>query len=75
MKKILASLMIAAMSLSIATSAFALPQQAQHTKKDGSADKRYKDNKTPKGPVTKSGKADMRYKSNNAKAGQKKKTK
>jgi hypothetical protein len=67
MKKFLATLMIAAISFGAVTSTFAF-----QTKKDGSKDMRYKENKKPKGPVTKSGKADMRYKSNNAKAGKKK---
>lgn len=34
------------------------------TKKDGTADKRFKANKTSKGPLKKDGSADMRYKSN-----------
>jgi hypothetical protein len=38
--------------------------QQQHLKKDGTPDKRFKENKTPKGPMTKSGKPDMRYKAN-----------
>lgn len=60
MKKFLATVMIAAMSFGAVNSTFAMPQ----TKKDGTADKRYKANKTPAGPTTKSGKPDMRYKSN-----------
>jgi len=60
MKKILAMVMVAALSFGAVTSSFAMPQ----TKKDGTADKRYKANKTPKGPTTKSGKPDMRYKAN-----------
>lgn len=49
-------------------------QAKQHLKKDGTPDKRFKENKTPKGPVTKSGKPDMRYKANNPNAGKKKKS-
>lgn len=70
MKKLLATLMIAAMSFGIVSSSYALPQ----TKKDGTADKRFKANKTPKGPLTKSGKPDMRSKANNPNAGKKKKS-
>lgn len=40
------------------------PAAPQHLKKDGSADKRYKENKTPKGPLKKDGTADKRYKAN-----------
>lgn len=60
MKKIIAMALVAAMGLSIATSSFAMPQ----TKKDGTADKRYKANKTPKGPLKKDGTPDKRYKAN-----------
>ncbi|WP_142684691.1 hypothetical protein [Chitinophaga polysaccharea] len=45
------------------------------TKKDGTPDKRYKENKaaaTPAGPTKKDGTPDMRYKSNNKNAGKKK---
>ena len=35
-----------------------------HTKKDGTADKRFKENKTVKGPTKKDGTPDMRYKAN-----------
>lgn len=43
-----------------------------HMKKDGTPDRRYKDNKKMKaaaGPTKKDGTADMRYKANNANAG------
>ncbi len=50
------------------------PATTQHLKKDGTPDKRFKENKTPKGPVTKSGKPDMRFKSNNPDAGKRKKS-
>ena len=42
-----------------------------HTKKDGTLDKRYKENKTTEttiGPLKKDGTADMRYKANKTKA-------
>lgn len=41
---------------------------AAHVKKDGTADKRFKDNKTiaPAGPTKKDGTPDMRYKANKA---------
>lgn len=42
----------------------------QHLKKDGTPDKRFKENKKH---LTKAGKPDMRYKANNPKAGKKKK--
>jgi len=69
MKKFLATVMVAAMSLGIVTSTYALPQQqTKHTKKDGTADKRYKENKSAK-PVhlKKDGTADKRFKENKAK--------
>jgi len=36
----------------------------QHLKKDGTPDKRFKANKTPKGPLKKDGTPDKRYKAN-----------
>ena len=73
MRKFLAMLMIAAMSLGVVSSTYALPvPQTKHLKKDGTPDKRYKENKQT-GPKTKSGKPDMRYKANNPNAGKKKK--
>lgn len=36
----------------------------QHLKKDGTPDKRYKENQTPKGPLKKDGTPDMRHKVN-----------
>ncbi len=38
----------------------------KHLKKDGTPDKRYKENKTPKGPLKKDGTPDKRYKANKA---------
>lgn len=61
MKKILAMAMIAAMSFGVVTTSYALPQQKdKHLKKDGSVDKRYKENKHLK----KDGTADKRFKDN-----------
>ena len=76
MKKIIVMIMLAVFSFGTFTQVNAQTPQAQtptHLKKDGTADKRFKENKTAKGPVTKSGKPDMRYKSNNPNAGKKKK--
>jgi hypothetical protein len=66
MKKFLAALMIAAMSFGVITSTFALPpQQAKHLKKDGTPDKRYKENKNQH--LKKDGTPDKRYKENKPK--------
>lgn len=78
MKKIIVMLMLAMFSFGTFTQVNAQTPQTptnttKHLKKDGTADKRYKENKTVKGPVTKSGKPDMRYKTNNPDAGKKKK--
>ena len=56
--------MIAAMSFGVVTSSYALPQQDKHLKKDGSVDKRYKENKQH---LKKDGTPDMRYKENKKK--------
>ena len=40
------------------------PATTQHLKKDGTPDKRFKENKTPKGPLKKDGTPDKRYKAN-----------
>ena len=65
MKKFLAMVMIAAMSFGVVTSSYALPQQkAKHTKKDGTPDMRYKENKQH---LKKDGTPDMRYKENKKK--------
>jgi hypothetical protein len=64
MKKFLAMLMIAAMSFGVVTSSYALPvPQTKHLKKDGTPDKRYKENKHLK----KDGTADKRFKENKKK--------
>lgn len=63
MKRLL-TLLVAAM-FSLAT--FAQTPAATHLKKDGTADKRYKENKAPAkpaGPKKKDGTPDMRYKAN-----------
>lgn len=65
MKKFLAMVMIAAMSFGVITSTYALPQQqTKHLKKDGTPDKRYKENKQH---LKKDGTPDMRYKENKKK--------
>ncbi len=65
MKKLLAMVMIVAMSLGVVTSTYALPQQKEkHVKKDGTADKRYKENKQH---LKKDGTTDKRYKENKKK--------
>ncbi len=69
MKKVIVMLMLAIFSFGTFSQVNAQTPQTQtpatkHLKKDSTADKRYKENKTPKGPLTKSGKPDMRYKAN-----------
>jgi len=60
MKKLFVACMLSIMTFgAISTSLLAEPLQ-QHLTKSGKPDKRFKENKTPKGPVTKSGKPDMR---------------
>ncbi len=72
MRKLIVMLMLAVFSMTGIVNAQTAPT-TQHIKKNGTPDKRFKENKTPKGPVTKSGKPDMRYKANNPNAGKKKK--
>ena len=72
-KKILSLALIFAMAVGAVTPSLAFQQTPAHTKKDGTLDKRFKENKTPKGPLTKAGKPDMRHKANNPNAGKKKK--
>ena len=83
MKKMIVMLMLAVFSFSTFTQVNAQTTQTpatKHVKKDGTADKRYSENKTDtskakvKGPVTKSGKPDMRYKANKADTAKKKKS-
>lgn len=57
--------MIAAMSFGVVTSTYALPQaKTQHMKKDGTPDKRFKENKHLK----KDGTPDKRFKANKKKS-------
>ena len=65
MRKILALLLAAAMSFGAISTSYALPQQqTKHLKKDGTPDKRYKENKQH---LKKDGTPDMRYKENKKK--------
>ena len=76
MKKILIALLLF-VGVTMGASAQTTPAKtttATHTKKDGTPDKRFKENKGTKaapaaGPTKKDGTPDMRYKSNNANAG------
>ena len=64
MKKFLAMLMIAAMSFGVVSSSYAAPvPQTKHLKKDGTTDKRFKENKHLK----KDGTSDKRFKENKKK--------
>ena len=70
MKKFLALLAVVAMAsttnISFGQATQSATAQTQHMTKAGTADKRYKENKTQASTVhtTKSGKPDMRYKEN-----------
>lgn len=64
MKKIIAMLMLSAISFSSFTNAYAVQLQV---KKDGTLDKRFKENKKAKGPLKKDGTLDMRHKANKKK--------
>jgi hypothetical protein len=68
MKKRIVMFLLAVFSFGTIVPAFAIPVQT-HLKKDGTPDRRYKENKH----LTKAGKPDMRYKSNNPNAGKHKK--
>ena len=70
MKKFLALLLVAGMSLATVTSTYALPQAkpAQHLKKDGTPDKRFKENKAKPVHLKKDGTPDKRFKENKKKA-------
>lgn len=81
MKKFLTALlavfMVASSSLSMAQTKPVVKKATTavdtvHLKKDGTKDKRFKENKTPDGPLKKDGTPDKRYKAN--KAGDKKKS-
>ena len=72
MKKLfthLTALMFATATIVVPAHAASSAVYQQHMKKDGTPDKRFKENKK----LTKAGKPDMRYKSNNPNAGKKKK--
>ena len=61
-------------SLATLTPSYATPYQqkpATHLKKDGTPDKRFKENKPAKGPLKKDGTPDMRYKANKKAGGSK----
>ncbi|WP_428329701.1 hypothetical protein [Mucilaginibacter sp.] len=67
MKKIFVFLTVLMLGMASFNQVNALPFQtkpAQHLKKDGTPDKRFKANKKPAGPLKKDGTADMRYKAN-----------
>ncbi len=61
MKKIITLLMLTILSFSTITPVCALQLQL---KKDGTIDKRFKQNKKVKGPLKKDGTPDMRHKAN-----------
>ena len=69
MKKLLTALMLIIMSFgTITTFAQTTPATTQHTKKDGTPDKRYKENKTPPAQhLKKDGTPDKRFKENKTK--------
>jgi hypothetical protein len=64
MKKIIAMLMLAIISFGAFIPLGAAPLQV---KKDGTLDKRFKENKKAKGPLKKDGTPDMRHKANKTK--------
>ena len=66
MRKFLAMLLVAGMSFATVTTTYATPQvkPAQHLKKDGTPDKRYKENKAKPVHMKKNGTPDKRYKEN-----------
>jgi hypothetical protein len=65
-KKLLSLLLILVMACGtmVSTAYAAAPPQAKHLKKDGTPDKRFKENKAAKGPLKKDGTPDMRYSAN-----------
>jgi hypothetical protein len=68
MKKIFTLLTLLMFGLATFTqasiTAIKTPPTQTHLKKDGTPDKRFKENKKPAGPVKKDGTPDMRYKAN-----------
>jgi hypothetical protein len=73
----LAFVFVGASSASYGQKSTTKPAEAKHLKKDGTPDKRYKENKNAEkaaaGPTKKDGTPDMRYKANNPAAGKGKK--
>ncbi|TSJ35900.1 hypothetical protein FO440_23560 [Mucilaginibacter corticis] len=73
MRKLLAMLTVAALAFTttfknVQASPLAVAVFQQHLKKDGTPDKRFKENKATKGPLKKDGTPDMRYKANKTSA-------
>jgi len=67
MKRLLTLLTVLMFSFATLTTTHASTYRqvpAKHLKKDGTPDKRFKENKPPKGPLKKDGTADMRFKAN-----------
>lgn len=76
MKRILTALLAILMTASVSMTSMAQAKPAPkktagttkvdsaHLKKDGTPDKRFKENKTPAGPLKKDGTPDKRYKAN-----------
>jgi hypothetical protein len=68
MKKFLAMLLVAGMTFATVTTTYAMPQAStQHLKKDGTPDKRYKENKAKPVHTKKDGTPDKRFKENKTK--------
>lgn len=65
-KKLLALLLILSLGFSsfVSTTYAYAPPQAKHLKKDGTLDRRFKENKGAKGPLKKDGTPDARYNAN-----------
>jgi hypothetical protein len=69
---ILAMLLVASVSMTSMAQSKPAPKKVTattktdtvHLKKDGTKDKRFKENKTPEGPLKKDGTPDKRYKAN-----------
>ncbi len=68
MKKFLAMLLVAGMTVATVTTTYAMPQaKTTHAKKDGTPDKRYKENKAKPVHTKKDGTPDKRFKENKTK--------
>ena len=77
MKKIftvLAALMFGLATLAQPIGAIAQTAATTHLTKSGAKDKRFKENKAPKGPTKKDGSLDMRFKANKKAAAKQKKS-